>query len=285
MTRSVLALLAAGVLASACSTTDRLASVGSTPDLTPIQNPALYAGAPAYAQSPAYYPPQSPQAQVQQQAWQAPQQQPYHQPQAQPYPASAAYSAASYEATPTNSLWAPGARTFFGDPRASRPGDILTVNINISDSAQVQNTTNRSRTATENSNLTNFLGGEAALSSFFNDAIDPSSLTSFGSNGSHAGTGLVNRQETINLSVAAVVAQTLPNGNLAITGRQEVRINNEIRELLISGVVRPEDIASDNTIRHTQIAEARISYGGRGHISDVQRPRIGQEIYDILWPF
>ena len=282
MIRSLLTVCAAGLALTACSTTQRLADVGSTPDLSPIQNPALFAGAPSYAQSPAYYPPASAQAQ-QQQAYQA---------QSQPY-AQASYSAPtrqqpyqpSYDTSPTNSLWAPGARTFFGDPRASRPGDILTVNINIADSAQVQNTTNRSRSASEDSNLTSFLGGEAALSSFFNDAVDPASLTSFGSSGSHAGTGQVNRQETINLSVAAVVAQTLPNGNLAISGRQEVRINNEVRELLISGVVRPEDIASDNTIRHTQIAEARISYGGRGHISDVQRPRIGQEIYDIIWPF
>lgn len=277
MIRPVLSLLAAGLLASACSTATRLAEVGSTPGLTPIENPALFAGSP-HGQSPAYYPPQSAQGPD----YPQPQQQPVYPP---AYPPASAYSAASYEATPTNSLWAPGARTFFGDPRASRPGDILTVNINISDSAQLRNTTNRSRAASENSNLTNFLGGEAALSSFFNDAIDPASLTSFGSTGSHNGTGLVNRQETINLSVAAVVAQTLPNGNLAITGRQEVRINNEVRELLISGVVRPEDIASDNTIRHTQIAEARISYGGRGHISDVQRPRLGQEIYDIIWPF
>lgn len=283
MKRHLFVIALAGLTATACATADRITQVGSTPQMSPIDNPALYAGSPAYGSSqanPAYYPPQQQQAQQQPQ-YQPPVQQPYTQagyaaPTQQPY---------EYGSSPTNSLWAPGARTFFGDPRASRPGDILTVNINISDSAQVQNTTNRSRTATENSNLTNFLGGEAALSSFFNDAIDPSSLTSFGSNGSHAGTGLVNRQETINLSVAAVVSQALPNGNLAIMGRQEVRINNEVRELLISGVVRPEDIASDNTILHTQIAEARISYGGRGHISDVQRPRLGQELYDIIWPF
>jgi len=283
MKRHLFVIALASLTATACATADRITQVGSTPQMSPIDNPALYAGSPAYGSSqanPAYYPPQQQQAQQQPQ-YQPPVQQPYTQagyaaPTQQPY---------EYGSSPTNSLWAPGARTFFGDPRASRPGDILTVNINISDSAQVQNTTNRSRTATENSNLTNFLGGEAALSSFFNDAIDPSSLTSFGSNGSHAGTGLVNRQETINLSVAAVVSQALPNGNLAIMGRQEVRINNEVRELLISGVVRPEDIASDNTILHTQIAEARISYGGRGHISDVQRPRLGQELYDIIWPF
>jgi len=284
MSRTLITIAIAGLTLTACSTAQRITEVGSTPQLSPIENPALYAGSPAYGQpqqSSAYYP--TGQYSQQQGQQQPPMQQPY---------AQTSYAAPTthpqvpvYEASPTNSLWAPGARTFFGDPRASRPGDILTVNINIADSAQVQNTTNRSRSASEDSDLTNFLGGEAALSNFFNDAVNPASLTSFGSSGSHSGTGLVNRQETINLSVAAVVSQALPNGNLAIMGRQEVRINNEVRELLISGVVRPEDIASDNTILHTQIAEARISYGGRGHISDVQRPRLGQEIYDILWPF
>jgi flagellar L-ring protein FlgH len=291
MIRKLLVFSAALVL-SACATADRLAEVGSVPALTPIENPALYAtGSNA---NPAYGP------QYNAPATQGGQNGPYGQPQQSgqsgypPPPASqygSGYGARAgavpvhYEASPTNSLWTPGRQTFFGDPRAASPGDILTVNINISDSANVQNSTNRTRTASEDSNLTNFLGGEAALSQFFNDAVDPASLTSFGSSGSHSGNGAVSRQETINLSIAAVVTGRMPNGNLAIAGRQEVRINNEIRELLVSGVVRPQDIASDNTIRHTQIAEARISYGGRGHISDVQRPRIGQEIYDILWPF
>lgn len=277
------ALLLLGTSVTACATTDRLAQVGDTPGLSPIENPALFAGgAPAYGQ-PQY---QVPPAYYQQQAAQPPQQQiaAHAQPDYDPGRAHRQNRNAQPNAS-RNSLWAAGNRTFFGDPRAGGPGDILTVLINISDSAQVQNTTARSRTSGMDSDLTNFLGGEAALSSFFNDAIDPSSITSFGGSTNLNGTGSVNRAENINLSIAAVVAQTLPNGNLVIAGRQEVRINNEIRELLISGVVRPEDINSDNTIQHSQIAEARISYGGRGHISDVQRPGIGQEIYDILWPF
>lgn len=276
------AVLLMGTSLTACATAQRLSEVGDTPDLSPINNPALFAGGapaqpPHYQVPPAYY-------QQQQPAYQQPQQiAPYAQPD---YSPSRAQRQAEAQANGgRNSLWAAGSRTFFGDPRANAPGDILTVMINIADNAQVQNTTARTRTSSADSDLTNFLGGEAALSSFFNDAIDPSSITSFGGSSGVNGTGSVNRAETINLSIAAVVAQTLPNGNLVIAGRQEVRINNEIRELLISGVVRPEDINSDNTIRHTQIAEARISYGGRGHISDVQRPGIGQEIYDILWPF
>lgn len=282
----ILALVLMGSSLTACATAQRLSEVGSTPDLSPISNPALFAGgAPAYPPQgqqipPAYYQQAQP-AYAQQQP---PQQiAAYAQPEYDPRRAHR--QANAQPLTSRNSLWAAGNRTFFGDPRAGAPGDILTVLINIADNAQVQNTTARSRTSDMDSNLTNFLGGEAALSSFFNDAIDPSSITSFGGNTALNGTGSVNRAETINLSIAAVVAQSLPNGNLVIAGRQEVRINNEIRELLISGVVRPEDINSDNTIRHTQIAEARISYGGRGHISDAQRPGIGQEIYDILWPF
>lgn len=280
MIRKMLVFSAALAL-TACATADRLAEVGSVPALTPIENPALYATGPnpnpAYGDQ--YIPPPSQGGQG------SAADRSGYPPRAAGYGANAGTIPAHYEASPTNSLWTPGRQTFFGDPRAASPGDILTVNINIADNANVRNTTNRARTASENSNLTNFLGGEAALSQFFNDAVDPASLTSFGSSGSHSGNGAVTRQETINLSIAAVVTGRMPNGNLAIAGRQEVRINNEVRELLVSGVVRPQDIASDNTIRHTQIAEARISYGGRGHISDVQRPRLGQEIYDILWPF
>lgn len=197
----------------------------------------------------------------------------------------AAMAARQGEPGNLNSLWRSNSSTFFGDPRAARVGDILTVNINIADRAQLNNQTNRARVTSENANITNFLGGEAALDGFFNDAIDPASLINMGSTSSTRGSGSVNRSETIRLTAAAIVVDVLWNGNMIVHGRQEVRINNEVRELLISGIVRPQDIASDNTIDHTKIAEARISYGGRGHISEMQRPPVGQEIYNLLWPF
>lgn len=246
--RRVLAVCILGLAVSACgATAQRLAEVGRPPAMSPIEDPSQLAGGGVTRI---------------------------------PMPAEEAFGP-----NETNSLWRPGARTFFGDPRASRPGDILTVNINIQDNARVQNATNRSRTSSENSRINNFLGAETSLANIFPNAIDPENLTRFGSNSAMQGSGSVDRREQINMAIAAIVTQRLSNGNLVIAGRQEVRINNEVRELLITGIVRPEDIAADNTIRHTQIAEARVSYGGRGHISDMQRPRVGQEIYDILWPF
>ena len=180
-----------------------------------------------------------------------------------------------------NQLWRAGARSFFRDPRAAKIGDILTVNIAIGDEATIANTTSRRRAGSESADLTKFFGLETLLP----DALDPTNLADFGSEGSSSGTGTVNRSEEINLTIAAVVTDVLPNGNLVIQGHQEVRVNFEMRELTISGVVRPEDISNANTINHTQIAEARISYGGRGHISDVQQPRLGQQLFDIIAPF
>jgi flagellar L-ring protein precursor FlgH len=184
-----------------------------------------------------------------------------------------------------NSLWASGSRSFFKDQRAAKIGDILTVQISIEDKAQVANTTARTRSNEEGADASNLLGLESYLDDVLPDSVDPSSLVSVGSDSSSTGTGTVNRSEEIELMLAAVVTDLLPNGNLVIQGRQEVRVNFEVRELLISGVVRPEDITNENRVQHTQIAEARISYGGRGQLTDVQQPRYGQQVLDILLPW
>ena len=189
------------------------------------------------------------------------------------------------EAQAPNSLWRAGAKSFFNDQRASKIGDILTVNIEIADSAQLNNTTARSRTSTTETGIQALLGLEETIQRALpgTPALDPA--VGFDSNSASNGAGSVNRQEKVKLTIAAVITDRLANGNLVIGGSQEVRINNELRELLVSGVIRPEDVAADNTIAHTKIAEARISYGGRGDISAVQRDKYGKLIYDQITPF
>lgn len=193
--------------------------------------------------------------------------------------------APSMETAAPNSLWRTGARSFFNDQRAAKIGDILTVNIEIQDSAQVNNTTARSRTSNTEAGIQALLGLDGVIQNALpgTPSLDPA--VGFDSTTSSNGTGSVNRQENVNLTVAAVITDRLPNGNLVIGGRQEVRINNELRELLVSGVIRPEDVGADNTIEHTKIAEARISYGGRGDISQVQRDKYGKLLYDQVAPF
>ena len=245
--RRLALMVCTSVVVAACAgTLDRIGQIGQAPPLSPIAVPPnMAAGAPVYV------------------------------PQPPPLP----------EPRGANALWRQGSRSFFRDPRAAKTGDILTVNIDIGDQAKIANTTSRSTAASENAALPNFLGLESLLPGVLPDEVDPSALVNLNSDSSSSGTGSVDRSEEINLTVAAVVVQVLPNGNLVIQGQQEVRVNNEVRVLLVSGVVRPEDIQSNNTIRHTQIAEARISYGGRGQITDVQQPRYGQQFFDIIWPF
>ena len=191
----------------------------------------------------------------------------------------------SYEPAGPNSLWRAGSRSFFNDQRASRIGDIITVEIEIDDSAELSNSSNRQREGSTSVGLGNFFGLEQSLGQVFNNAFDPSSMISADSESEHRGTGAINREEKIELTVAAVIVDRLPNGNLVLAGRQEVRINGELRELTVSGIIRPEDVTASNTINHTQIAEARISYGGRGSISTVQRPQWGQRIGDAISPW
>ena len=181
-----------------------------------------------------------------------------------------------------NSLWRNGSRAFFKDQRAHQIGDLLTVTVNFTDKAAIANETQRSSTATEDSGITNFFGkGTVPVL----NAATPTRIFTGDSTSSNDGKGSVNRQEALQTSVAAVVTQVLPNGNLVVEGKQEIRVNFEIRELIVAGIVRPEDIQSDNTIDSSKIAQARIAYGGRGQITDVQQPRYGQQVLDVLLPF
>jgi len=180
-----------------------------------------------------------------------------------------------------NSLWQAGAKSFFHDPRASHVGDVITINVTVADTAKLSNSTARSRSNSDNADLTNFFGVETILPS----AMTPGSLVKMGSDSANTGTGSISRSESINLTLAALVAQVLPNGNLVIDGHQQVRVNNEMRDLKVSGIVRTEDITQDNTVDLAQIAEARVSYGGQGTVTDVQQPRYGSQLFDILMPW
>ncbi|TWB97096.1 flagellar L-ring protein precursor FlgH [Bradyrhizobium macuxiense] len=237
------ALLALGTIASGCSSIDRLSQIGEQPKLTSIDNPTT---------QPGYKPVQMP----------------------MPKPEVASYS--------PNSLWRSGSRAFFKDQRAARVGDLLTITVNFTDKAAIANETQRSRTNSEDSGVTNFLGSQTITQA---NKILPGKILTAESTASSDGKGSVNRQEALQTSVAAVVTQVLPNGNLVVEGKQEIRVNFEIRELIVAGIVRPEDIQSDNTIDSSKIAQARIAYGGRGQITDVQQPRYGQQVLDVLLPF
>ncbi len=184
-----------------------------------------------------------------------------------------------------NSLWRSGAKAFFKDIRAKAIGDIITVNLNLTDSAAMNNTTERDREDSEDTDVTNLLGFESNFNKVLPDAVSPAAMLSFGSTHSTSGEATINRSETISLTFAATITQILPNGNLAVFGSQEIRVNKEMRELLVTGVIRPEDIESDNTIAHTKIAEMRVAYGGRGTMSDLQAPRWGTQLWDTLFPF
>ena len=188
--------------------------------------------------------------------------------------------AVSYNA---NSLWRNGSRSFFKDQRAHQIGDLLTVTVNITDQANFANETQRSRTNKEDSGITDFIGAKTLGAQ--RAKVLPGRILTADSTASSDGKGSMQRQESLQTNVAAVVTQLLPNGNLVVEGKQEIRVNFEIRELIVAGIVRPEDIQSDNTINSSKIAQARIAYGGRGQIMDVQQPRYGQQVMDVLLPF
>jgi flagellar L-ring protein FlgH len=240
---SALGVVALAALLGNCAAIDRVLSIGEQPKLSAINNPTA---------QPGYKPVQMP----------------------MPTPQPAAYS--------PNSLWRNGSRAFFKDQRAHEIGDILTVTVNINDTATFANESQRSRTNKEDSGITNFFGVKNLP--LTNQPLPARILTADGAT-TFDGKGSINRAETLTTNVAAVVTQVLPNGNLVVEGKQEIRVNFEMRQLIVGGIVRPEDIQSDNTIDSTKIAEARIAYGGKGQVTDVQQPPYGQQFFDIVLPF
>ncbi len=242
-------VLSLGVIqVSGCNVMSRMSEIGDGPELTTIDNPVAAEN---------------------------------YQPVSMPMPTPQAV------AENPNSLWRAGAKAFFKDHRAKEVGDILTVNLAITDNATLANRTERDRIDTEDSDVTGLLGFEDKLDEIFPETINApgTNIVSLGSTSSTDGDGTITRSEAVNLQLAAVVTQILPNGNLVLMGSQEVVVNSELRELLVTGVVRTSDIDTDNTIEHTKIAEMRVAYGGRGTLSQLQQPRWGMQVWDILFPF
>ncbi len=183
------------------------------------------------------------------------------------------------------SLWQSGPTSLFGNRRARTLGDILTVVIEIDDEAEIKNRTDRTRDATEGLSVPNFFGLASLAADVLpnNATLDPAIDAS--SSSQTNGDGNIKREEKVTLRVAATVTHMLPNGHMVITGSQEMRVNHELRDLQVAGIIRPEDISRQNTITYEKIADARIVYGGRGVISDVQQPRYGQKILDAVLPY
>ncbi|HTS92960.1 MAG TPA: flagellar basal body L-ring protein FlgH [Stellaceae bacterium] len=235
-----------GLTLAACGTTTKLSQIGETPPLTTIQDPAR---------------------------------QPGYKPVSLPMP-----DPIVTERRPS-SLWQAGSRAFFKDQRASNVGDILTVLVSFDEKAQFDNNTQLQRAGTVNMAVPQLYGFQQQIQKILPHAANMSDLVDTSGSSNQNATTEVKREEQVNLSVAAEVTQVLPNGNLVVVGRQEIRVNFEVRDLQLTGVIRPQDISSTNTINYFKLAEARISYGGRGQQTDTQQPRYGQQFLDVINPF
>ena len=232
------------LVSTSCSTIEQLKHLGETPKLSPVSNPIS---------EPGYKPVQMP----------------------MPTPQPASYN--------PNSLWRSGSRAFFNDQRAHQVGDILTVKVNVNDTAEFQGQTQLQRSTTEDSAITNFIGANTLANPA--KAVLPGSLLTADGNTQMNSNGTINRQDQLVTNVAAVVTQVLPNGNMVIEGKQEIRLNSEMRVLIVAGVARPEDIESDNTIMLPKIAEARVAYGGKGTVTNIQTAPWGQQVTNVVLPF
>jgi flagellar L-ring protein FlgH len=244
--RQLTAVTLAAVALSGCNAFSRVSQIGETPPLTTIQDPKT---------------------------------QPGYQPVSLPMPTPIVG-----ERQP-NSLWKAGSRAFFKDQRAANIGDILTVLVNFDDKAQFNNETQVQRTTNEQDTMPNVLGFEGQIGKILPKGFNPAKAVDITGATNNDGKATINRQEQVTLEVAALVTQVLPNGNLVVQGHQEIRVNYEVRDLQVTGVLRPQDISSINTVALDKLAEARVSYGGRGQLTNTQQPRYGEQLLDIVAPF
>lgn len=183
------------------------------------------------------------------------------------------------------SLWTGARGSLLGDRRALLRGDILTVVIEIDDSASISNSSDRSRSASQQAGIPQLIGIPQRIDPRLPEGATTGNLVDLNSQSNASGDGTVRRNEQLTLRVAVTIMDVLPNGVLSIVGLQEVRVNYELRELIVSGYVRPEDITRQNEITYDKIASARISYGGRGQITDMQQPRLGHQVLETILPF
>jgi flagellar L-ring protein precursor FlgH len=238
-------------LLGGCTIPEKLSTIGQPPSLTHIQDPTKL---------------------------------PYYQPVQMPMPM------ASEHVRHGNSLWEPGSRAFFKDQRASKVGDVVTVLVNIDQQESIEMTPTMNRQNKSTSTVTNVMGFERKAEKLFprkqhEDGKANPNWLDVNSNPSLSGKAKYDVKDKMQFKVAAYVLQVLPNGNMVVQGRQEMRLINELREVLVKGIVRKEDISSANTIVGDKIAELRISYGGRGELTDMQAFPIGQQVVNKIMPF
>ncbi len=250
VTRNIIkgtAVLMMATSLSGCGMWSKLTRVGQEPPLSPITNPVEAKG---------------------------------YEPVSMPMPEKKEQKQAA------NSLWHQGADGFFKDQRAAKVGDIITVKISAKDNALMENEMEQNRDDnTDSLGVSSLFGYEQYATKVFPGSVNTNDLVNITSNREISGDGKIDRKESIDVTMAAVVTQVLPNGNLVIEGTQEIRVSYEVRQLMMRGIIRRADISSDNTIESSKIAELRVSYGGEGVISDVQQPRYGRQILDIVAPF
>lgn len=249
MKSQVMRILMTGTLSlslGGCYTLNRLENLGTEPPVTPIKDPTLL---------------------------------PNYHPVTMPMPES------QNVVRQKNSLWTPGARGFFKDQRAKKVGDILTVKIDISENAKMTSKVKNDKTATEATSMNNAFGFEKYAQKVLPHGYDLNNLAKASSTPHFDGSGETGRTDVVKFDLAATITQILPNGNYVISGHQETRVNFDVRELGVTGIVRPEDITSTNDVPLEKIAQARLIYGGRGHLVDSAKPGWGQELLHFLSPF
>jgi flagellar L-ring protein FlgH len=195
------------------------------------------------------------------------------------------YAATQQQNKPaTGSIFSEAQAGFLEDTRALKVGDIVLVRINEKADAQGGATTNLSKDSSRSAGMESLLGLVPAIQKAYPN-IDPKSLLEMASSYDFAGEGKTQRAGTLNAVIGVRVKQELPNGDLYVEGTKVVMINYEEQHLYISGVIRPPDIAPDNSVDSSLIADARVEFTGRGDIDDQVERGWLNKILDAVNPF